>query len=164
MTSQPGQQTITIHILPNISRSKSNQTMKIGQVIKHNNRNIFYQKSYRKRDRETSSRPIFVFLFFKKILYQVKASGLQFGFSILRQSSTWYTMKTSCIKLQAADPEICSVLIFQKRDLEQFLHHILRMIFQEKCFSCYLLLADQILLRNCLYFLTYCVFQLFVRL
>ena len=36
MTSEPGQQTITIHILPNISRSKGNQTMKFGQLIKHN--------------------------------------------------------------------------------------------------------------------------------
>ena len=33
MTSQPGQQTITIHILHNISRSKDNQVMKLGQVI-----------------------------------------------------------------------------------------------------------------------------------
>ena len=30
MTSQSGQQTITIHILPNISRSKGNQAMKFG--------------------------------------------------------------------------------------------------------------------------------------
>ena len=33
MTSQPGKQTIIIHILPNISRSKDNQTMKFGQGI-----------------------------------------------------------------------------------------------------------------------------------
>ena len=33
MMSQPGQQTIAIHILPNISRSKGNQTMKPGQLI-----------------------------------------------------------------------------------------------------------------------------------
>ena len=33
MTSQPGQQTVTIHILPNISRSKGNQTLKFGQAI-----------------------------------------------------------------------------------------------------------------------------------
>ena len=36
MTSQPGQQTITIHILPNISRSKDNQVMKLRQVIEDN--------------------------------------------------------------------------------------------------------------------------------
>ena len=48
MTSQPGQQTITINILPNVSQSKSSQTMKIGQVIEHNNRNIFFQKIMQK--------------------------------------------------------------------------------------------------------------------
>ena len=30
---QTGQQIITIHILPNISRSKGNQTFKFGQLI-----------------------------------------------------------------------------------------------------------------------------------
>ena len=34
MTSQPGKQIIAIYILPNISRSKSNQTMKFGQLEK----------------------------------------------------------------------------------------------------------------------------------
>ena len=33
MTSHPGKQTIVIHVLPNISRSKSNQTMKFAQII-----------------------------------------------------------------------------------------------------------------------------------
>ena len=32
MTSQTGQQIITIHILPNISRSTDNQTMKFGHL------------------------------------------------------------------------------------------------------------------------------------
>ena len=33
MASQPGQQTIVMHILHRNSRSKSNQTMKFGQLI-----------------------------------------------------------------------------------------------------------------------------------
>ena len=37
MTSQPGLQTITIDILSNNSQSKSNQTMKFGQLVEHNN-------------------------------------------------------------------------------------------------------------------------------
>ena len=61
MTSQPGYQTSTIHILPNISRSKGKQSMKFGQVIEYNKRNISLQKSCRKWGRETSSRPLFVF-------------------------------------------------------------------------------------------------------
>ena len=48
MTSQPGYLTIAIHILPNISRSKSYQTMKFVQTIEYNKRNIFLQKSFRK--------------------------------------------------------------------------------------------------------------------
>ena len=41
MTSQPGLQTIAIHILPNISQSKDNQTMRLGQFIGYNKRNNF---------------------------------------------------------------------------------------------------------------------------
>ena len=48
MTSEPGLQTIPIHIMSNISQSESNQTMKFGQLIEHNNRNIFLQKLYGK--------------------------------------------------------------------------------------------------------------------
>ena len=44
MTSQPGLQTIAIHILPNISQSKGNQTITSGQLIEYNKRNIFLQK------------------------------------------------------------------------------------------------------------------------
>ena len=33
MTSQTAEQTIAIHILSNISRSKGNQTMKFGHLI-----------------------------------------------------------------------------------------------------------------------------------
>ena len=46
-------------ILPNTSRSKSNQTLKFGQLIKYNTRNIFLKKSYRKCEGETSPRPFF---------------------------------------------------------------------------------------------------------
>ena len=41
MRSQPGKQTITMHILPNISRSEDNQTMKYDQLIEYNVRNNF---------------------------------------------------------------------------------------------------------------------------
>ena len=46
MTTKPGLQTIAIHILPNISKSKGNQTMKFGQLIEYNKKNIFLQKLY----------------------------------------------------------------------------------------------------------------------
>ena len=44
MPSQPCLQTIAIHILPNISQSKGDQTMKFGPLIEYNKRNIFLQK------------------------------------------------------------------------------------------------------------------------
>ena len=46
MTSQPRKETTAIHILPYISGSKDNQTMKFGQLIKSNMRNIFLETSY----------------------------------------------------------------------------------------------------------------------
>ena len=58
LMSQPGQQTIAIHILPNISSSKDNQTMKFGQLMEYNRRNIFLEKSYTKCAGETISRPL----------------------------------------------------------------------------------------------------------
>ena len=62
MTSQPGLQTIAIHISPNISQSKGNQTMKFGQLTQYHKRNIFLQKICGKWGRETSSRSLFTFL------------------------------------------------------------------------------------------------------
>ena len=56
MTSQPGNQTIAVHILLNNSRSKSNQAMKFGQLIEYNMRKIFPEKSYTKCGRETTPR------------------------------------------------------------------------------------------------------------
>ena len=46
MTSQAGTKTIRINIWSDISKSKDIQTMKFGEVIEYNVRNIFLQKSY----------------------------------------------------------------------------------------------------------------------
>ena len=59
ITSQSGQQTIVMHILPNISKSKGNQKKKMSQLIECNMRNIFLGKSYTKCGGDTSSRPFF---------------------------------------------------------------------------------------------------------
>ena len=40
-TSEPRKQTVAIHALPNISRSKENKTMKFGQLMEHNMRKNF---------------------------------------------------------------------------------------------------------------------------
>ena len=41
-----GEQTIALHILPNISRSKSNHTMKFVQLTEYSKINIFFFKKY----------------------------------------------------------------------------------------------------------------------
>ena len=51
MTSQPGKQTIAMHLLPNISKSKGNQIMKFGLL------KPVYEKLYTKCGEETTSRP-----------------------------------------------------------------------------------------------------------
>ena len=78
MMPQPGMKNYNL-ILPNISRSKGNQTMTLGQLIKYNKGNIYLQKSNRKCGREISSRTL---LFFKKALHEVKASGLHLSFNL----------------------------------------------------------------------------------
>ena len=44
-------------MLPNISRSKGNQTMKFGQLVEYNMRNIFLQNSYTEKGGKTSRKP-----------------------------------------------------------------------------------------------------------
>ena len=56
LMTQHGLQTIVMHIFPNISRSKGNQTMKFAQLVECNMRNIFLEKLYTKCDGETSPR------------------------------------------------------------------------------------------------------------
>ena len=57
MTLQPGQQATAIHILSNISRNKDNQTMKFGQIVEYNMRNIFVEKLYTKCGGEAIPKP-----------------------------------------------------------------------------------------------------------
>ena len=60
--SQNRQQMFTMHVLLNVSRGKGNQTMKFGELIEYNMRNIFIEKSYTKYGGEASPR-----LFYKKL-------------------------------------------------------------------------------------------------
>ena len=63
MTSQPGLQTVAIHILLNISQSKDNQKVKFRKLIEYKKRNIFLKKSCGKWGRELVPD---LSLFFKK--------------------------------------------------------------------------------------------------
>ena len=87
MTSQPGQQAIVIHILPNISRSKGKQTVKLSQLIECNTKNIFLKKSYTKCDGETGPRPF--------------SEKLKLSISLDQQSKVLYSLFLLYTKLRA---------------------------------------------------------------
>ena len=59
MTSSIGTQITEIHELSNIWKIKGNMTMKFGQLIEQNMRNIFLVQSYTKCVLETNSRSFF---------------------------------------------------------------------------------------------------------
>ena len=62
-TSQPGLLKIAIQILPNISQSKGNKTMKLDQLIEYNKRNIFLKNCWENEARRLVPD---LFFFFKK--------------------------------------------------------------------------------------------------
>ena len=57
MTSQPGKQIISIHILSNITRSKNIHGIKFGQLIQYNMWNIFIEKSFTEYGRKSVTTP-----------------------------------------------------------------------------------------------------------
>ena len=92
MMSLARQQIIPIYILPTISRSKGNQAIKFGQLIKYSVR-IFFLKNH--AENEVGRLVLDIFLFFKKALYEVKASSLQLSVNIFWCPSTWHAIKTN---------------------------------------------------------------------
>ena len=89
MTSSTGKQIITKLILPNISRSKGNQTMEFGQLIE-----IFLLKNYSKIRQETIFRPL---AFFKNALNEIKTSTHHLIFNIFWLPLTWTYNKVQTI-------------------------------------------------------------------
>ena len=80
MTSETGQQTIAMHILPNISGSKGNQTVTFGQLIKCSMRNIIFKNL---AENELPSPKLFPDLFFpKNALCEVKARDQHLSLNI----------------------------------------------------------------------------------
>ena len=72
--------------MPNISRSKDNLTMKLGQLIECNMRTIFLEKSYTKCDGETQT------VFWKIDIEHI--SGFKVLYSLL--DSKLRAIETSC--------------------------------------------------------------------
>ena len=95
MTSKPGLRTIAIHILPSISESKGNQTIKVCQLIEYNKTNYFLRRLCGKWGRETSYRPLFIFWKILILGWRQVACSLV----LLYFNSLWLKIKTNCTKL-----------------------------------------------------------------
>ena len=52
----------SVYVLPSISKSKDNQTIKFGQLVEYDLRNIFLKKSCKKWGKKISSSRLFFFL------------------------------------------------------------------------------------------------------
>ena len=57
MASQPGKQTVAIHTLSNISRSKINHTPKFGQLKEYKMRNVFFENDTQNKAEKLLSDP-----------------------------------------------------------------------------------------------------------
>ena len=140
----------------NISRIKGNQAMKFGLLIEYYKRNIFLQKSCRKWGKETSSRRLFVF-------------SKSFVWCESNWSAAWFHYILIALKLAYNKNKFHKTWDRWSRDilnldfLEKGLGIVpsphLCMNFQQKCFSCQILLTDQVSLSDCVYFLRYWVIR-----
>ena len=145
---------MAIHILSNIAWSKGNQTMKLGQLIEYNNRNIFLQNLCRKWCRENSSRPLLVF---RKSLIWGKSrwSAPYFQYILIALNLTY----NKCELYKTSDYWVKFRLNFN------FSEKSLGLVVSRKIFLMLHLSTDQIPSSDCLCFLRYwtiCVLQLFL--
>ena len=91
-------------MLSDISKSKGNQKTEFDQLIEYNVKNH--------AENETGRLVPDLFLFSKKGSSDIKVSGQHLKVSIYFGSPrVGHTIKTNCMKLQAADSEIYSILI-----------------------------------------------------
>ena len=93
------------------------QRLSYREIQSVNSEKYFTPKIMQKTKQENQ---FHLFLFFEKALHEVKASDLP-----------------NCKKFRSVIPEKRSILIFQKILWDYFFHHILCMIFQERCFKSY---------------------------
>ena len=109
--------------------------MRFGQFIENNKRNIFLQKSYRKWGSKASSKPLLVswksfvcslvskYIDSPQLGIQQKQTVEVFRLLIQRYFQFWF---------------------FLKKDLGIVSPQHLCIIFQEKCYLCYILLTEQL--------------------
>ena len=146
MISQTGQEIITIDVMPNISRNKGNQTMKFGQFIEYNIIYVFLEKSY------------------------IRLGGKVVAEPFIKNKNRAYIWMNSlkCYKCFVVSPsrglpnyvktKVLPTCFYLK---QSFFKN--RRRFEEKCFSHYILLTDQISLPDSFFFLRYSVILFFAQ-
>ena len=155
MTLKSGQQIITIHILFNISSSQCNQAMKIGQLIEYNTRNIFIEKLYTKYGGEGSPRP-----FHKNqnwtYLWTNSLKCYKVCFYCMFKSKVYQNIfKLKCRTLVFILYKAFFFLKKKKKIWNSYSCLAFCMTLEEKYFSSYILLTDEISLPGSLYFLRF---------
>ena len=109
MTSQPGLETIPIHILLNVSQSKNNQTIKFGQLIKHDNpistklQHYFSSSLVQTTEERNSMQQNFVSLFsflVQMLIYPQRESDAQYMSSITKVKGNTKEQYTIYIYIQ----------------------------------------------------------------
>ena len=145
----------TINILPDISKSKDNQTMRFCQlIVEHNLIKISIQRSLRKWGEESSPRLLFGFK--KAALHEVKTNAQHLGFNVFWQSSMWTHNKNELYKNSDCWSKNILNFYLSKKGLELVSSpHLVHDFSKKKCFSCYVLFTVQTSLSDCFYFLGY---------
>ena len=144
MTSQLWKQTIAIHILPNISRSKENQIMKFGQLTEYNMINVFLEKSFTKyggtipRPFPEKSKLNISLVQQSKVLYNL-------NFIVCHVEGYRNILKLICRPLASTSSK---AFLRNKKMLQNKTKLVPCLIFcidvKKKYISCYILLTDQI--------------------
>ena len=85
------------------------------------------------------------FIFLKKAYIRSKQVVSTLVLICFGRTPFWHTLKPNRLTFQTVDREIWLIFIFYGTAWDKLFRHILRTIFQEKYFSCYILVTGQIL-------------------
>ena len=151
MTSQHVGKKQLQYILPNISKSKGNQTMKFGQLKEYNMGNIFSKNHAQNVVQKLLPGP---FLKNKNWVFLWISSFIVCFYCMPSWGQSIYLVKLSCMTL-----DFTSYKVFFKRNRKRpgtsLPASFSAWFFKEKYLSCYSLLTDQISYFGCGYFMRY---------
>ena len=146
--------------MPNISRSKGNQRMTLGQLIEYNMRNIFPERSCKQRCGESILRLFpknqnWAYLWINSLKYYTVLQYYKVLYLVIVYQIVGYR---KILKVPWRSLVFTSEKTFLKNKKEVWNYSpclIFCIFFKEKYFPCYILLTDQIPLIGCLYFMRY---------